>query len=117
MQWFGEAWPRPDWPAPVCENANEHVKTPIGQRCFACEEQIADGDNGVVMPYIGTDASGGHFATVRPCHKECWIRSTVGSLAHLNGRCSCHGGDEPDSGMTYRQEAIAVYDWVSRRGV
>lgn len=107
MQWFGEAWPSPSWPAPVCEGP--HAETPVGRTCSWCTEPICAGDNGVIMPFVGTASSGAHYATSAPIHKECWVRQVVGSVAHLDGLCSCFGAVEQQSPMSMRAEALLVY--------
>jgi hypothetical protein len=50
-----------------------------------------------------------------PYHIECYIRLTVGSLAHQQRKCSCYGGTEHDPpGMTLRQAAIAAFEyWIA----
>ena len=35
--------------------------------------------------------------------------NVLGSLAHHEGRCRCHGGTGETPGMTLRQEAIEVW--------
>lgn len=47
----------------------------------------------------------------QPLHRECAFRLLVGSLAHVEGRCSCYvpGADETDPpGMTRREAARAA---------
>jgi len=85
MTWFGEPWD-----APLNEEC-ERQATPVGELCLRCEEPIESWASGVTMVCI--DAAG---ATRRPQHLECFIRSSVGSMGHLLGRCSCHGGHEED---------------------
>jgi hypothetical protein len=50
-------------------------------------------------------------------HKECMLREVLGPLAHLQGRCSCQGGSTETPGLTRRQDALAVWDWVAQHGV
>lgn len=50
--WFGEAWPSPENPAPVCDPLS-HMPTPVGQDCTVCHQPIQDGDRGVYIPLLG----------------------------------------------------------------
>ena len=39
-------------------------------------------------------------------HRECLIRSIVGSVAHQKGKCSCNGGNgEDDKNLSVRENA------------
>lgn len=43
-------------------------------------------------------------------HKECGLREVVGSLAHIERRCSCYGGENDRTpGMTLRAEALEIW--------
>lgn len=102
MKVFGEKWAHEDL---------ETCATPVGEPCLYCEEPIAEGDKGVVMPF--TDESGTREV---PEHRECFMRSIFGSLGHLTGTCSCYGGkneDPPD--MTVRQAAKAAADFIDNK--
>ncbi len=69
MQWFGESWG-----AHVCEG--KHIPTPVGSVCFgSCGEPIAEGDRGVVLPFMGFDADSPPEA---PYHLACFMRSVFG---------------------------------------
>jgi len=82
----------------------DEVDTPAGAICLWCEEPIAVGDSGYLIPYI--DASG---TTERAHHWECHIRSISGSVGHQRGTCSCHGGTEGDPpGVSKREAAKAA---------
>lgn len=103
---FGPAW------GPITDGSKQ-IETPVGQQCFWCQEPIAPGDRGTFVPVSRLDGF-----TVDPQHRECGLRAVIGSIAHLEKRCSCYGGpDDDDSTMTDRQEALAVWDWVQHHGV
>lgn len=112
--WFGEPWP-----SGVCYDDDgrliEEMRKPFpaGETCPFCEEPLdeAADDSGQAMPFHGETSA------VRHIHKECMLRSVVGSLAHLRGQCSCHGGDQGGPQVTARQDALAVWDWIARHGV
>lgn len=90
------------------------VPTPVGQPCLWCGEPIAEGDQGQVMPVVQGDGRG---AVLRPAHRECVLRSVMGSVAHMEGRCSCFGGDDPDDvdgGSGWRREGLALDAWLRR---
>jgi hypothetical protein len=93
MTWFGAPWGSRI-------NRGEHQETPTGEPCLHCSEPIEWWASGVVMA-VGERR--------RPLHLECFLRSTVGSLGHLRGRCSCYGGDEEDPpGVSVRDAARAA---------
>lgn len=96
MKWFGQSWG-----APACE-PGDRVETPVGRLCLWCQEPIAAGDQGFLIPHVDTTI------TLKPHHLECQIRSIVGGVNHIEGRCLCCGGTEdPDPpGLTRRQAAV-----------
>lgn len=98
-KWFG-AW----HPAPAYLDTPE-VETPVGAPCGYCEETILAGDDGFI------DAGG------KPFHRACFLRMVIGSVAHVQHRCSCfvqgaHEGDPP--GMTLREGAEAALEAFKR---
>lgn len=83
----------------------ELIKTPIEEKCIYCEESIAIEDFGVVLPIIMDFAKIVYGAE----HRECFLRSIFGSVAHQQGKCSCYGNDcEDDPNLTKRQAAKAA---------
>lgn len=108
---FGEAWP-----SAIC-GLLEPGPTPVGEECMFCDEAIVDGDRGSWMQAVSmTDQ--GPAPCWHPAHRECQLRSVVGGLAHLAGRCSCQGGPGPtpeEKAMSEREEALAVWDIWTRR--
>jgi hypothetical protein len=62
-------------------------------KCHWCKERIARIE---VDPLVNT-----------PMHRECAFRSIMGSLAHIEGRCSCvvAGATETDPPEMTRREA------------
>jgi hypothetical protein len=92
--------------SPAYEGA-EHVDTPIGESCRHCDEPIAAGDDGWVLP-----------PGKQPFHRACFLRGIVGSVAHQQHRCSCYvrGSNlEDDPKLTCRQAAEAAADYYDRR--
>lgn len=64
--WFGEQWPRPGLPAPVCAEERYRIPVPVGAVCeVGCGDQIDEADSGVRI-------AGGHYL-----HIECFLRSTM----------------------------------------
>ena len=75
--------------------------------CTRCNEPITDADT--PAPILG-----------EPLHYECGARMAVGSIAHIEKRCSCYvpGSDEGDPpGLTKRQAARLVLDALDHRKV
>jgi hypothetical protein len=61
---------------------------------------------------VRTGPDGNPVGTVEPWHRECLMRSVVGSPAHLDGRCSCHSAARDNRVMTAqerRDEALEVW--------
>jgi hypothetical protein len=114
--WFGTPWM-----SYVCYDTHGRLLTevrkqvPVGELCVHCEEKIAEDDSGKATPYVRGDGT----TETRHVHKECLMRMAVGSMAHLLKRCSCFGGEAPEdqTGMTLRQEALAVWEWVEEHGI
>lgn len=111
MHWFGaKPFSR------TCEK-DKQVPTPVGEKCFRCEEPIEANDFGYVTPYLDFDKG----TRLVPYHYACFLRGAIGSLAHVRGECSCYvpGSSEHDPpGMTVRQAAeAAVREWEQQRVV
>jgi len=94
MMLFGEPWD-----APVCEGATFLPEAPDYARCTYCRDYFREGDQGVVMPFLGeTDPdyliglSGpdreGQAGNLVGVHRECLLAQTVG---HVYGVCECTG--------------------------
>jgi hypothetical protein len=95
MRWFGVSWG-----APVNKDCPE-VPVPVGTACSHCEEPIAEGEPGI------------EYANGPVTHLNCFLRQIYGSVAHIEGRCSCAlpGSVEGDpEGMTPRQAADAAVE-------
>lgn len=90
------------WDAPAAEDATL-AETPVGQPCMDCREAIVEGDRGLMMPIVGVAGS-----SVQPMHLECLLRQIT---PHPDG-CTCHEGG--DSGMTLREEGLAVLAKIER---
>lgn len=103
LAWFGVRWD-----APAFDDAPQ-VPVPLGAECLGgCGELIDEGDTGITMPCVTADLGVQRGAY----HLECHLRSVVGSVAHLEHRCSCYGGTE--EGGFSRAEARAVMEWLIR---
>lgn len=81
------------------------VAAPVGDKCLHCEEPIAEGDSGVMLPHMVS----ANEARIVALHRECHIRMIVGSVGHQRGLCTCDGGpgtmDDPP-GATKREAAV-----------
>jgi len=74
-------------------------------RCLWCEELVVPGD------LMHSLLPGYHYA--------CAMRTALGPIAHLQGRCSCYVGDgeaahDPPH-LTRRQAARLVADYVNQQ--
>lgn len=102
------------WDAPALNGATE-FPCPVGEKCLLCGQEIIEGESGVVMGYVDGDGNGG----VAPQHIECFLRSVLGSVAHLERRCTCFGGDVPEDGRharNFRVQARETMEWLIRNG-
>lgn len=85
--------------------------TPLGQPCTWCGELIVNGDRGFITNALDVV---GHLKRV-PIHRECELRSVIGSVGHQLGKCRCYvvapapAMDDPE-GMTKRQAALAAFE-------
>jgi hypothetical protein len=102
VQHFGNDW----GDAPLAKES-ERVPTPDNAVCAWCEDDIRPDDTGVMMAH--TTAAG--TATVKPWHRECLARSTLGSAAHQSGTCTCQGGDNPNPVTPAERHADALAAW------
>lgn len=81
--------------------------------CLWCGEEISGEEllNASSVAYLTAE---GH--QTRYFHHECGFRTAMGSLAHMQQRCSCYGGTEDDPPeMTKRQAARAALEAYLRR--
>lgn len=67
MKWFGESWG-----APVCEDET-HIEIPVGESCGYCDEPIAEGDQGLRMPFVGDPSGRGYMNA----HHGCLLRAVL----------------------------------------
>jgi hypothetical protein len=108
--WFGDPWP-----SYVCYDEDgrliEEMRKPFpaGEACLYCTEPFDEvaGESGKAMPLMKADSP----AEIRHVHRECMLRNVTGSVACLEGHHH-HG-----TGLSYRQEALAVWAWIQEHGV
>lgn len=107
--YFGEPWG-----APITDGQRREP-TPIGNPCAWGRVPIAAGDQGILMGAI-TGTPDKPMATRVPYHRECLMRSTVGSPEHLDGKCYCRTGRVDRHEQTpeeMRPEALEVWRRVT----
>lgn len=105
--YFGVKYDAPAW-----DDAPE-LPTPVGQKCLLCEEEVLDGESGVIIMAMGPVGVG-----PAPQHIECFLRSILGSVAHLEGRCICSGGTVEDmDDRPYRVQARETMDRLTQEGM
>lgn len=89
----------------------------MGQLCAWCTVPVADGDQGFLIGCARLDENRRPYGSIEPWHRECRLRSTAGSPAHLDGECSCHTGRpdaRPQTPQGKRAEALEVWDRIQR---
>lgn len=102
IRWFGKRYNSPAY------REAPHVPIPVGETCTNCLEPIKDGEDGWL------DAAG------NPFHRACWYRNIIGSLAHVQRRCSCYipGSTASDPlGLTAREAAEAVLKELEKQSL
>ncbi len=106
-EWY-ETFFGPPWPSGICDE-NTRVDTPVGERCAFCSEPIAEDDQG---SFVGTGSG------PAPMHRECSLRSAVGGIGHLTNHAYwCGEQGDPDGGLSARQSALMVWNWVADHGL
>lgn len=105
-------WHGRKWDAPLTDDAlefpEETARLVFDGRtsCDHCGEPMVYGENILLLPHIHG-------------HLECHLRSMLGDVAHLEGRCTCNGPGHPEPGedaQTYRQASLAAVQWLVDRG-
>lgn len=102
IRWFGRKYNAPAY------RDSPQVPAPAGELCTNCLESILEGDDGWL------DAAG------NPFHRACWYREVIGSLAHVQRRCSCYrpGSTESDPlGLTAREAAEEVLKELQKQSL
>jgi hypothetical protein len=91
----------------LCPPGLAMTETPAGQGCEWCSEKIEIGDSGFII------SPGGAY------HRACFIRTVIGSVAHIRHTCSCYfeGSSENDPPeLTLREAAEAALAEFERMG-
>lgn len=93
------------WDAPLTDEAELMPREWVGGTCQLCNEPITTEDNVLYMPFTRG-------------HLECVIRSGMGDVQHLEGRCLCFRGSgneivkDSDHYPTYRESSRATIQWL-----
>lgn len=99
------------WNAPAFQEAPE-LPCPVGQMCLLCQEVVVEGESGVIMAFVDAQSQLG----IAPQHIECFLRSVMGSVHHLERRCICYGGAATHVIANYRAEARESMEWLVLHG-
>jgi len=89
--------------------------------CVHCEEPVTGEEiaAGMTIPITMIGFRTGVEGKPGLIHRECMIRSVLGSVTHLRGRCREQGGDEDchacEEGLTKREAARATYEFMLKR--
>lgn len=112
--WHGRKWnaPMSDTASPMDEEY-AHQLLDGSKNCPLCREPMRYGENIYQSPYR------------QIFHTECLIRSVLGNVKHLEGRCVCADGlagtfaDHPEGAslpgedeQSYREESLAAIEWL-----
>jgi hypothetical protein len=112
--YFGESWC-------ALTDDGRQVPTPIESECTWCKEGFVEGDAGMATPLGFIDETDSHPVTFVYYHKNCFLRSIVGSVGHQRKQCSCFGGTlEDPQELSLRQAADAAvreFEEARRRNV
>lgn len=94
------------WPSGLCDTASP-TETPVGESCLHCQEPIVDGDRGSFIDTMEGPA---------PVHRECSLRAVLGGIEHLSAEPHAEGTCYAGTTLSYRESALAAWDWVQRSG-
>ena len=104
--YFGEPWP-----SGVCD-CGRKVATPIDDVCLYCDEAIEDGDQGFFVLSVRRDGIGSV-----PVHRECGLCDAMGGIGHVTDHEHwCVGVGDPHAGLSYRDSALATWNWIREHG-
>jgi hypothetical protein len=85
----------------------------LGLLCHHCGESFAPSEYGHMSYCL---EPGGWACIAR--HRECDLRMVLGSVGHLEGKCSCYGGDQEDppelSVRDAARAAVAIWEEARR---
>ena len=82
------------------------------ERCYFCSEPIEASQEVAEGRFFDAE---GHE---RRNHRECALRAVLGGIGHLNEHeYWCVQMKDPDGGLSYRESALLVDEWVRRHGV
>ena len=99
--YFGESW---------CAMTDVGLKipTPIGKECAWCKEGFVEGEPGMALPTGFFEGSAPPPEDLVFYHKNCFLRTVIGSVGHQRKQCSCFGGTlEDPQGLSLRDAANA----------
>lgn len=88
------------WDAPMTDGA---IAGTVTGQCDLCQEEILPEDNALQLPLMKS-------------HLECQLRVGLGSVEHLEGRCTCCGGSDVSQERSFREEARASLKWILLHG-
>jgi hypothetical protein len=78
-----------------------------GVPCALCDDRIGEGE----------ESSPLNNGALR-AHRECLLRAGIGGIGHLRDHAYwCALMHDPDAGLTYRESALQVDQWVADHGV
>lgn len=110
-QWFGKSWG-----ASCCEE-DEHVRTPVWEKCTRCKEPIREADQGVGMYLLG-EFSHRTAASVEMLyyHLDCYLK---GILPHWPECPHCRGVEprQHAPGCAMRTTGLCDCQPMAARGV
>lgn len=86
--------------------------------CWGCREQIALRGERVSVGIVVVQGIEGEEDGLYPYHTECSLRSALGGIGHLRDHAFwCLQMHDPDAGLSYRDSALLVDQWVEEHGL
>lgn len=80
------------------------VTAPAPVTCPHCGEPVLPGEPDPRLIYM------------QEYHSECAARGVLGSVGHILGQCSCHGGTWEDPPLMTRRQAARMSVHLTERG-
>ena len=79
--------------------------------CAYCAEPVEP-------DYVPPNGAEQAMCNGRPAHNECGLRSALGGIGHLTNHAHwCTEVGDPDAGLSYRESAELVFQWVRDHGI
>lgn len=86
--------------------------------CWGCKQDIALTGEQIAPGFVHVTGVEGHPDGMYPFHYECSTRAALGGIGHFKDHAFwCLQMHDPDAGLSYRESALQVVEWVNEHGL